>query len=55
MTHTHTYVTLEVSQASFDEIKGKLIAAAYSHCVGADDGRECIDLTGIELVPRVDE
>ena len=29
MTYTHTYALLSVTQACFEEIKGKLLAAGY--------------------------
>jgi hypothetical protein len=31
MSYTHTYVTLAVSKAAFDEIKDKLYEAGYAH------------------------
>lgn len=43
---THTFVTLDVSQAAYDEIAGKLRAADYGHAfVGS-----AIDMHGIGLV-----
>lgn len=46
MTSTHTYATLEVSRATYEEIQAKLIAAGYR--VQGDDG--AIDMHGIALV-----
>ena len=43
---THTYVVLELSPAAYDEIAGKLKAAAYDHAFG-DDGE--IDMHGIAV------
>lgn len=52
--HTHTYVTLDVSRATYDEIAGKLKANAYGHCF--NEAGE-IDMSGIALVtdPAVPE
>ena len=47
MTYTHTYVTLEISAAAYDEIAAKLLKAGYSHCFN-DDGE--IDMHGLALV-----
>lgn len=44
---THTYVTLEISDAAYDEIKKKLLDAEYDHVFG-DDGE--MDMHGIALV-----
>lgn len=44
-THTYTYVTLEVSESTYNEISDKLRAAQYDHCF---DG-ETIDMHGIAL------
>ena len=43
---THTYVTLLVSEAAYDEIARKLRAAGYNH-VFMDDG--AIDMYGIAI------
>jgi len=45
---THTYVTLGVSKAAFDEIKKKLEDADYLHAFNAYHDE--IDMTGIALV-----
>jgi hypothetical protein len=45
-TVTHTYVTLEVSAAAFNEIKSKLEQAGYDHTFMDDGG---IDMHGIAL------
>lgn len=41
---THTYVELQLSQASYDEIRRKLEAADYKHCFMPDG---TIDMHGI--------
>lgn len=43
---THTYVELEVSQKTYDEIKAVLKAADYHHLFMEDD---CIDMQGIAI------
>jgi len=48
MTHTHSYVELEISKEAWDEIAGKLRAVDYDY-VFSDDGR-VIDMQGIALV-----
>lgn len=48
---THTYATLELSQAAFDEIATKLREAQYDHAFGVDDGRPTIDMQGIAVQP----
>ena len=47
---THTFVTLEVSAAAYEEIRAKLAAADYDHCFM--EGGE-IDMHGIALVREV--
>ena len=47
---TRTFVELEVSQAAFDEIAGKLRAAGYAHACG--DG--IVDMHGIALTREPD-
>lgn len=49
ITATHTYVTLEVSGAAYEEIATKLREAGYDH-VFMDDGE--IDMHGLALVMR---
>jgi hypothetical protein len=45
--HTHTYVTLEISAAGYDEIARKLRDADYGHCFNSSGE---IDMTGIAVV-----
>jgi hypothetical protein len=45
--NTHTYVTLEISAAGYDEIARKLRAADYGHCFNSNGD---IDMTGIAVV-----
>jgi hypothetical protein len=48
---THTYATLLVSDATYQEIKLALSKACYDHAIIRDcTGREIIDMTGIGLV-----
>jgi hypothetical protein len=47
LTATHTYVLMEVSKATYDEIANKLRDAGYEHTI-SDEGE--LDLHGIALV-----
>jgi hypothetical protein len=47
MRNTHTYVTLEISAAGYDEIAKKLRDAEYHHCFNAPGE---IDMLGIAVV-----
>ncbi len=47
MTSTHTYSTLAVSNAAYQEIKRKLIAANYGDAINAKGE---IDMNGIALI-----
>lgn len=50
MTHTHTYVTMEVSAKAYDEIKQKLLDAGYDHAItGQGREKDVIDMHGIAL------
>ncbi len=44
---THTYSTLAVSNAAYQEIKRKLLAANYGHAINAKGE---IDMNGIALI-----
>jgi hypothetical protein len=47
---TYTFVTLDLSDASFNEIKQKLEAASYQHCFIDDgNGKILIDMRGIAV------
>lgn len=48
---THTYATLEVSAAAYDEVKSRLLAVDYGHTIN-DEGE--IDMHGIALVRESD-
>jgi hypothetical protein len=48
-TSTHTYAILEVSKACYDEISGKLRAAAYTHAFQNGEDGAVIDMHGIAL------
>jgi hypothetical protein len=50
MRQTHTYVTLDVSRAVFDEVKAKLEAAGYFQAFDLKDGEVVqIDMHGLAL------
>jgi len=56
MTHTHTYVTLEISEAAYEEIRAKLFAAEsdigfLSRTRRGDKGTGPIDMSGIAVIP----
>lgn len=46
--HTHTYVTLKISQAAYNEIRSKLIEAGYHHALHEDG---IIDMHGLAVIP----
>lgn len=52
LNQTHTFATLEVSKATYDEIAAKLKAAGYDHAFVKATGKdgEVIDMHGIGLV-----
>ena len=53
MPTTHTFVTMEISAAAYDEIASKLLEAEYNHAFldgAAADGGTAIDMHGIALV-----
>lgn len=54
MTHTRTYVILEVSPAAFAEIEQKLRAADYGHAFATDEGKLTIDMHGIALKAKAE-
>lgn len=47
MRQTHTYVTLELSDAAYDEIARKLREASYDHAFNAEGE---IDMHGLAVV-----
>lgn len=49
LTATHTYVTMEVSSATYEEVARLLKEADYHHCFN-DDGE--IDMHGLALVKK---
>jgi hypothetical protein len=51
---THTLAELELSQASYDEIAGKLHEAGYEHAFGIGNDAGLIDMQGIG-VTRADD
>jgi hypothetical protein len=50
---SHSYATLEVSRAAYDEIAGKLRAAGYAHAFVDTVNPSIIDMHGIGLFPDV--
>lgn len=46
---THTYAILEVSHATYREIRGKLAESGYKHAIQQDEGKEVVDMHGIAL------
>ena len=44
---THTYALLEVSNATYQEVKRKLMDAGYAHAINSDGE---IDMHGIALI-----
>lgn len=52
MRSTHTYALLPVSQATYDEIREKLLAAGYDDYVtrATGDEQERVSMQGIALV-----
>ena len=51
MTGTHTYSTLAVSNAAYQEIKRKLLAVDYGHAINSNGE---IDMHGIALIVQED-
>ena len=51
-TATHTYVELELSQATYDEIERKLLEAGYDHLFVQGPG-SAIDMHGIAVTREV--
>jgi hypothetical protein len=47
MRTTYTYVTMEISQAAYDEIHSKMKAADYGHAIDKDG---TIDMHGLALI-----
>ena len=48
MRSTYTYVTMELSQAAYDEIRTKMEAAGYQHAIEKDG---TIDMHGLAVIP----
>lgn len=50
MRTTRTFVTMDLSQAAFEEIKAKLQAAGYFHAINhLPYVGECLDMHGIAI------
>lgn len=52
---TYTYAIVEVSQVTFDEIKGILLAAGYGDVIQDDGDGSVIDMHGMALKVKPDE
>jgi hypothetical protein len=52
---THTFATLDISAAAYEEITQRLEAVNYQHCFTSVDGAEVIDMNGIALKRETDE
>lgn len=54
LTSSHTYVTLELSETAYQEIRSKLLEAGYYHCFDIDDKdkRGAIDMPGLAVIPE---
>lgn len=46
---THTFAILEVSRATFLEIKERLEAAGHGHSLVREDGEPLLDMHGLAL------
>jgi hypothetical protein len=52
---THSLARMEVSPATYREVKSLLLQAGYHHAISSDgSGRERLDMTGIALQLRPD-
>lgn len=54
---THTYVTLALSEAAYEEIRTKLEAAGYGHAFHDNPeapASSVIDMHGLAVVPEVE-
>ncbi len=51
-TSTHTFALLEVTPAAFEEVRGKLEDAGYTHAFHRIDDRAAVDMHGIALTSR---
>ena len=51
---THTFATLDVSPACYEEIKQRLALVNYHHAFTESDGQPVIDMHGIALKREVD-
>ena len=54
MRATHTYATMDVSKATFEEIRSKLMAAGYDHAEQRNDGVVMLDMHGIALTKEAE-
>jgi hypothetical protein len=49
---THTRAELAVSDAAYQEIKERLLAAGYGHAIHRDGNKEFVDMHGIAVTPE---
>lgn len=49
--YTYTFATMEVSQATYDEIAGKLREAGYDHAFVKSDDGVLLDMHGVAIAP----
>jgi hypothetical protein len=46
---SYTFALMDVSPATYAEIRAKLVEAQYDHAFHKDEGRDVLDLQGIAL------
>jgi hypothetical protein len=52
MAATHTFVKLAISEEAYKEIRERLVAAGYGHCVTSIEGDEAVDMNGLAIMPE---
>lgn len=52
---THTYAKLPVSEATYNEIRDKLVQSGYRDQVHNDKEGECVDMHGIAITKNTSE
>jgi hypothetical protein len=52
MRSTYTYAVLPISPEAYQEIRGKLLAAGYSHAFNKSGNGEVIDMHGIAVMAQ---
>jgi hypothetical protein len=46
---TYTFVVLKLSQAAFQEVRDKMVAAGYEHALDRNGDGELVDMHGIAV------